>query len=151
MSTPLSPISDPQGFSPNGPAPLTLPISPTSPQSPSSPLSASFANSGVSSPTSSLPPQAPLSPPPHGFGASKEGEPHYYEGYITRRSSVLKRWKKRKPYAIVPGRFSVMHGIVTVCVWEKHWISSIMIHPACTCMHDYLGHLVSCVSWWAYL
>ena len=105
MSTPLPPIPDPQAFSPNGPAPLTLPISPTSPQSPSSPLSVSSASSGVSSPTtSSLPPQSPLSPPPHGFGVSKEGVPHYYEGYITRRSSVLKRWKKRKPYAIVPGR-----------------------------------------------
>ena len=80
MTTPASP----PGKLPSGVS-FTLPLSSASPQPP-----------GISSPTS------PQSPIPHAT-VVQEGQIHYYEGYIARRSSVLKRWKKRKPYAVVPG------------------------------------------------
>ena len=83
----------------------SLPTGMPSLSSPQTPLSPFSTYSGIGSPTSSLPPLSPTSPGSYGI-TPQDGHVHYYEGYIARRSSVLKRWKKRKPYAIVPGTYN---------------------------------------------
>ena len=89
-------------------APTSLAFSPQSPQSPLvllSPRSPSSAGSGLCSPLSF---QSPAHDSKDAVSARNEGstadeEVCAYEGYVARRSAILKRWKDRKPITVVTG------------------------------------------------
>ena len=90
-----------------GITPTSLAFSPQSPQSPLEPLSPrspSSAGSGVCSPLSF---QSPVHDSTDALSARNEGstdeEVCAYEGYVARRSAILKRWKDRKPITVITG------------------------------------------------
>lgn len=114
MST-TSPITKQQSI-PTMEAPTSLAFSPQLPQSPLeplSPLSPSSAGSGMCSPLSL---QSPVHDSTDALSARNEGsteEVCAYQGYIARRSAVLKRWKDRKFITVITGMLFV-HAYV-------HW------------------------------
>lgn len=82
-------------------------LSPQSPQSllqPLSPQSPSSAGSGVCSPVSPLHTNS-ADVQSVSCAANSSGELTLFEGYIARRSTVLKRWKDRKMITVVSGTF----------------------------------------------
>ncbi len=89
-------------------APTSLVFSPQSPQSPLEPLSPrspSSAGSGICSPLSF---QSPVHDSTDALSARNERsgadkEVCAYEGYVARRSAILKRWKDRKPITVITG------------------------------------------------
>jgi hypothetical protein len=79
-----------------------------------SPRSPSSAGSGICSPLSF---QSPVHDSRDALSARNEGssadkEVCAYEGYVARRSAILKRWKDRKPITVITGMLC-MCAIVT--------------------------------------
>lgn len=93
MST-ASPITLQQSLPPTetGIMPSSLPLSLQSPQISLQPMAMS--------------PQSPTSPLPTGASSVHNGEMQSFEGYVARRSAVLKRWKDRKPVTVINGMFA---------------------------------------------
>ena len=99
-------------------APTSLPFSPQSPPVPLSPRSPSSAGSGICSPLSF---QSPSHDSTDGIalsarneGSTTDEEVCAYEGYVARRSAILKRWKDRKPITVVTGMLC-MYAIIRRC------------------------------------
>ena len=101
----------------------SLPFAPQSatPQSPQplSPQSLSSAGPGACSPLSFQSPVHSLNDAPSVRANSGSSEEIVFEGYVARRSAILKRWKNRKLITVVKGiSYSIMHGIYSKCKYN---------------------------------